>query len=44
MRRPVDLAAEEERLDELLEPPDQEHLPVEADRELDVLPGLTVRP
>ena len=44
VRRPVDLSAQEQGLDELLEAPDQEHLPVEVDMELDVLSGLTVRP
>ena len=37
VRRPVDLAAQEERLDEVLEPADQAHAPVEVEVELGVL-------
>ena len=36
MRRPVDLAAEEERLDEVLEAADEPHPPVQVEVELDV--------
>ena len=34
VRRPVDLAAKEERLDQILEAPDQDHRPVEAEVEV----------
>jgi hypothetical protein len=41
--RPVDLALQEERLDEILEAADEEHLPVDAGVQLEILEDARLR-